>query len=160
MPDPDLQTSFYFNLSIAGSGPTVDAAFQEVSGLSKELGIEEVVCGGENSFKYRLPTTTTYPNLVLKRGIILSSSPLIQWCEDTLERGLMLPIQPKNITLQLLNPEGQACMTWSFVKAYPIKWAMSDLKSQESTLLIETIEFAYRYFSISDARASGSSIFG
>ncbi|MEZ4873956.1 MAG: phage tail protein [Flavobacteriaceae bacterium] len=58
--------SFYFKLSFKG----VDAAFQEVSGISKELGVEEVVCGGENRFKYRLPTTTSGQNLVLKRAVV------------------------------------------------------------------------------------------
>jgi len=116
MPNSELQTSFYFSLNIAGSSLETDAEFQEVSGLSKELGIEDVVCGAENSFKHRLPTTTSYLNLVLKRGIILCNSPLMQWCENTLEAGLMLPIQTNNITLKLLNPQGQSCMTWSFEK--------------------------------------------
>jgi len=56
---------FYFELSFRGE----DAAFQEVSGMSKELSVEEVVCGGENRFKYRLPTVSSSQNLVLKRAL-------------------------------------------------------------------------------------------
>lgn len=114
--------------------------------MSKELGIEEVVCGGENRFKYRLPTCTTYPNLVLKRGVVLTDSPLIKWCKDTLDKGLSQSIFTKDITVKLLNPKGAPCMIWTFSKAYPIKWAASELRSQESSILIETIEFAYQYF--------------
>ncbi len=147
----DLQTSFYFNVKISGNSSS-DAAFQEVSGLSKELGIEEVVSGGENRFKYRLPTITTYSNLVLKRGIALADSPLIEWCQDTLDTGLARPIVTKNIMINLLNEQAQTTMSWSFEKAYPIKWVMADLKSQESTILIETIEFAYQYFQVEDSR--------
>jgi len=150
----DLQTSFYFNVKISGNSSATDAAFQEVSGLSKELGVEDVVSGGENRFKYRLPTITTYSNLVLKRGIAIVDSPLIEWCQDTLDSGLARPIQTKNIVINLLNEQGQTSMSWSFEKAYPIKWIMTDLKSQESTILIETIEFAYQYFQVEDSRDS------
>ncbi|MFZ0597999.1 MAG: phage tail protein, partial [Flavobacterium sp.] len=62
----DYPVSFYFTLSFSG----VDAAFKEVSGISKELSMEEIVCGGENRFKYRLPTVSNSQNLVLKRAIV------------------------------------------------------------------------------------------
>ena len=50
----DLKTGFYFGLAISRSTGS-DVGFQEVSGLSAEIGVEEVVSGGENRFKYRLP---------------------------------------------------------------------------------------------------------
>lgn len=149
---PDFQTAFYFSLSVVGEPDGKDAAFQEVSGLSAEIGVEEVVSGGENRFKYRLPATTTYPNLVLKRGIAFAASPLIAWCQKTLSSGLSLPITSKNIMLNLLNEKGQTSMSWNFVNAYPLKWTISDLKSQESSILIETIELAYQYFKVTDPR--------
>lgn len=142
--------SFYFSLQILGDSS--DAAFQEVSGLSKEMGVEEVVSGGGNFFKYRLPTGTSYPNLVLKRGITAETSPLLAWCQTTLEGGVSVPIQTRNLVLQLLNEAGQASITWNFVGAYPVKLATSDLKSQESNIVIETMEFAYQYFSTADVR--------
>jgi phage tail-like protein len=164
MASNDLQTSFYFSVKISGNSSSADAAFQEVTGLSKEMGTEDVVSGGENRFKYRLPAITTYPNLVLKRGIALIDSPLIEWCQITLDSGLGKPVQTQNIMLNLLNASGQASMSWSFVKAYPVKWLISDLKSQESNVLIETIEFAYQYFEVNDSRnnqhAGVASLFG
>jgi hypothetical protein len=39
-----------------------------VTGISKERSLEEVVCGGENRFKYRLVGIATSQNLVLKRA--------------------------------------------------------------------------------------------
>jgi len=152
MANSNLLTSFYFSVKISGKSSAVDAAFQEASGLSKEMGTEDVVSGGENRFKYRLPNGTTYPNLVLKRGIVLAASPLIEWCQKTLDAGLATPVSVRNISLSLLNQDGQACMSWNFVRAYPLKWSMSDLKSQENGVLIETIEFAYQYFEIDDNR--------
>jgi len=164
MASPELLTSFYFSVKLSGGGSGTDAAFQEVSGLSKEFGMEEVSSGGENRFKYRLPGHVSYPNLVLKRGIVLTDSPLIEWCQRTLDAGLADPVQTRDITLRLLDENGHVSMSWNFVKAYPIKWSMSDLKSQESSILIETIELAYHYFEVDDPRndqyAAVASLFG
>ena len=61
-----------------------DVRFQEVSGLSAELGVEEVTEGGENRFPHRLPTRAKYSNLTLKRGL-LTDSRLIDWCKNAIE---------------------------------------------------------------------------
>lgn len=150
---PDLLTGFYFSLSVLNSPGDADAAFQEVSGLGAELGVEEVASGGENRFKYRLPGPVSYQNLVLKRGILPSASPLVTWCKQTMTGGMAKPIETKDLMLSLLDANGQSSMNWSFVKAYPVKWNVSDLKSQESNLLVETIELAYRYVEFSDPRS-------
>lgn len=145
-------SGFYFSVRVDGDSCAVDAAFQTASGLSKEIAIEEVVSGGENRFKYRLPGTASYPNLVLKRGIVDAQSDLIGWVQTTLDSGLGKPVQAKNISLNLLDLKGRAIMSWSFVKAYPVKWSVADLNSQESSVLIETLEFAYRYFDVTSDR--------
>ncbi|WP_248798704.1 phage tail protein [Pseudomonas sp. MWU13-2105] len=150
----DLLTSFYFSVKIPGAGGSTDAAFQEVSGLSQETAIEEVTSGGENRFSYRLPGQTRYTNLILKRGIVPADSPLIEWCQETLGGGLAKPIQTKNITVNLFDAQGMTCLSWSFARAYPVKWSMSELKSQENSILIETIELAYQYFDTDDNRTN------
>lgn len=141
----DYVVGFYFELSFEGE----DAAFKEVSGISKELGIEEVTSGGENRFKYRLPTLTTSKNLVLKRAIVPKDSKLIEWCQDTLDTGLAQAIETQDISVNLLNNEGEVLLKWLFHNAYPVKYGVGDLKSQESEVLLETIELAYTYFEAS-----------
>jgi phage tail-like protein len=136
--------SFYFELSFSGD----DAAFQEVTGISKELSVEEIVCGGENRFKYRLPTTATSQNLVLKRALVPSGSQLISWCSSCIDQGLAISIQTQDVMLSLLNADGSICMQWTFYNAYPVKYSVSDLKSQENNIAIESIELAYTYFDI------------
>lgn len=138
--------SFYFSLSFKGE----DAAFQEVSGISKEMGIEEVVCGGENRFKYRLPTITTSQNLVLKRALIPGKSELADWCASCMDDGMAYKIQPHDVSVSLLGPGGTVCSMWTFYNAYPVKYAVSDFKSEDNSLVIETIELAYTYFEITD----------
>ncbi|MEM6685392.1 MAG: phage tail protein [Bacteroidota bacterium] len=136
---------FYFSLSFEGD----DAAFKEVTGISKELGVEEVASGGENRFKYRLPTASSSKNLILKRAIVPTGSSLITWCSDTLDNGLASAITTQDVSVDLLDNEGTVLMKWTFYNAYPISYAVSDLKSQESEILIETIELAYTYFNLS-----------
>ncbi|MCG8574692.1 MAG: phage tail protein [Flavobacteriales bacterium] len=136
--------SFYFKLSFKGE----DAAFQEVSGLSKELAVEEVTCGGENRFKYRLPTIASGQNLVLKRAVVTKGSQLLGWCSTTMDQGLAKAVQPHDVTVSLLNAKGTPSRSWTFHNAYPIKYALSDFKSTENSVLIETIELAYTYFEV------------
>lgn len=135
---------FYFEVTFSDE----DAAFQEVSGITKETHIEEVASGGENRFKYRLPTVVTSPNLVLKRALVAKASKLINWCIYSLDKGLAYTINTKDISVRLLNPGGIVAQQWLFHDTYPVKYAISDLKSDENKLVIEHIELAYTYFEI------------
>lgn len=137
---------FYFSVSFNGGN---EMAFQQVSGLTKEQTIEEVAGGGENRFKYRLPAVSISKNLVLKRAVVPKGDELTTWCRETIDGGLAKPIQTKTVSVNLLNNEGQVSMKWNFYKAYPIKYAISDLKSQESEILMDTIELAYIHYTTS-----------
>jgi phage tail-like protein len=121
-----------------------DIRFQEVSGLSAELGTEEVVEGGENRFSHRLPTRAKYANLTLKRGL-LTESGLIDWCRDAIEN---FDFTPATVNVTLLNEQHEPVAdTLSFIRAWPVKWSVSDFKAQDNALVIETLELSYNYFS-------------
>jgi phage tail-like protein len=140
----DLHTSFYFNVAFLGSDGHEKMSFSEVSGLEKEIKTEEVTCGGENRFKYKLPLGSSSPNLILKGGVSKIESPLIKWGKSTMESTLSEPIQTKNLQVKLLDASGKCCFQWNFFNAYPVKWQFSDLNSKEGNLLIETAEIAYQ----------------
>ena len=122
---------------------TNDSRFQEVSGITSEIGIEEVTEGGENRFTHRLPNRAKYNNLILKRGL-LTDSKLIDWCKDAIES---FQFKPTTVNVTLLNenhdPVGDS---FSFINAYPVKWSISDFKAQDNSLVVETLELAYNYF--------------
>ena len=143
--DNDTPIEFYFKLTFKDQ----DIAFQEVSGISKEFSIQEVASGGENQFKYGIPTVSSSENLVLKRAIIAAESLLTKWCDTTIDQGLSNPIQPHNVTLSLIGTNDQILMLWTFHNAYPVKFAISDLNTQENAILIESLELAYTFFEIS-----------
>lgn len=121
-----------------------DNSFQSVSGLSVDLETEEIAEGGENRFKHKIPVRSKYPNLVLKRGVLVNSE-VIKWCKKALEN---FEIQPININVMLLGEDHQAIQTWNIVHAYPVKWNVGDFNAEESKLVIETLELTYNYFKV------------
>ena len=134
---------FYFTVLLDGEEEA--SGFQEVSGLSQEVAVEEIAGGGENRFKYRLPNSTKSQNLILKRGLVAADSLFAQWCNNILTSGLATPIETKKVTVSLLNESNQPLVSWQFNDVWPVKWALSDLHSQKNELVIESIELAYTY---------------
>jgi len=130
---------FHFRIDFLGFGTDKDAAFQEVSGLSAELGTEELVEGGVNDYSYKLPVRTKYPNLVLKRGLLIDSA-LIAWFKDAAENFIF---KTHDLNVCLLNDDHQPLATWKVKGAYPVKWTVSDFKATENALVIESVELSY-----------------
>lgn len=136
---------FHFKVEVSGlSSNADDVRFTEVSGLSMEIGTEEVPEGGENRFTQKYPTKVKYPELVLKRGL-LASSEILTWIEDCVEN---LEIEPKDLFVKLLNEEHEPLLTWHIVKAYPTKWAVTDLNASNNAVVIESLQLAYQTFSL------------
>jgi phage tail-like protein len=134
---------FYFKVQFIGlEAKDNDARFQEVTGLNSELTVEELKEGGENRFTHKLPNPAKFPNLVLKRGM-LEDSALIKWFHDAIYNFEFKPIQ---INVALLDESGDALTTWKFARAWPMKWTVSDLKAMDNSLVVETVELAYQYF--------------
>lgn len=120
----------------------VDYKFKEVSGLSASITPEILIEGGENRFKHKLPTQPDYSNLVLKRGLFKDSG-VINWCRDAIEN---FDFNPTNLYISLLNTNHIPVANWQVINAYPVKWSVSNFNAEENSLVIETIELAYKYF--------------
>lgn len=136
-------SSFHFLVEFTGiDSQNNDHAFQSVSGLTVDIDTEEFAEGGENRFKHKFPVKTKYPNLVLKRGVLVDSK-VISWCRDAIED---FDFKPIDLTVKLLNEEHQPLMTWNVVHAYPVKWSVEDFNAQESKMAIESVELSYNYF--------------
>ena len=143
---------FYFSLAVLGSATalslltSIDASFQEISGIEAESGAEELVEGGENRFMHRLPKATKYSNLILKRGAVTGDSFLVEWTGLTVGSSLTVPILTQNLLVTLLSESKIPLIAWAFVNAYPVKTQISALNSEENKVLIESMEFSYNYF--------------
>ncbi len=138
----EIPVVFHFMVEFGTSFPGQDVRFQEVTGLSAEVSTEELREGGLNEYAHRLPTGAKYGNLVLKRGF-LSSSQVAKWFRKAVES---FEFEPRDVTVTLLNEEHEPLAAWSFLRAYPVKWSISDFKAQENALAVESMELAYRSF--------------
>ena len=137
---------FYFTLSFTGVSSSSDSAFQEVSGISAEMGTEEISEGGENRFKHKLPTGSRNGTLTMRRGLVTANSQLATWCDQTINSDLSTPITPQSISVTLMDENGAWLTAWNFVNAWPSRWSISDLNAEEGRIVVETIEFTYSYY--------------
>ena len=48
-----------------------------------------------------------------------------------------------NVLVSLIGANKIPLAAWLFIKAYPVKWATSDLSAGEPGLVIDTMELAY-----------------
>lgn len=139
---PYYPVAFSFLVKVTGISGSYEGSFQEVTGINAKIETIPLKEGGENRFIRRLPNPPKYDNLILKRGMVLSSE-LIDWARDAVER---FTFKPKTVTVSLLDEEGKPMATWSFAAAYPVALKVSEFKAQDNALVFESLELAYEYF--------------
>lgn len=135
---------FYYRVDFNLSKNKNDVRFQTVSGLAVEYEVEEYKEGGENRFVHKLPVRTKYSDLVLKRGM-LTDSEVTTWLLDAFQKR---EFTPSDVTIILMNEKSQPLRTWKVTQAVPKKWSISDLNANENSIVVETLEMSYRYFTI------------
>jgi phage tail-like protein len=87
---------------------------------------------------------TKYADLVLKRGMVTGSG-VIDWLLRAFRER---DFAPSDVNVILMNEQGDPLRTWKVTGAIPKKWTVSDLNANESSIVIETLELTYRYFTI------------
>ncbi|HBC05727.1 MAG TPA: phage tail protein [Aequorivita sp.] len=137
-----LPVAFYFQLSFSDITANHTVVFKELSGISMEMNTEEI---SDNSFKHRVHPSAKFSNLVLKRGMASIDSEIVTWCLRSFNGNLESSIETKNIIVNLLDEARNILKSWSFVNAWPVKWAVSDLNS-DNKIMIESLELAYGSF--------------
>ena len=140
MPGYYPPVGFHFRVDVVDLPSSAhDIRFTEVSGLSVELGGEEVAEGGENRFAQRYPTRAKYPELVLKRGITKGDNEFFKWLSTV----KLNTVERRNLVISLLNEEHQPVMVWKIMNAFPVKVEGPQLKAAGNEVAIETIEVAH-----------------
>ena len=132
--DPFL--SFNFTLQVDG---LVVGSFSEVSGIGSETEVEEYREGGVNEFTHKLPKTTKYGALVLRRGMTLIPT-LYDWYRDVVNG----KINRRTVIVALLNNQKAPAKTWTFRNAFPVKWQGPELKADGNAFAIESVELVHQ----------------
>lgn len=143
MDAPPVGFHFRVEFDVPGVGDR-DMRFRDVSGLTMELEEFSYNEGGENRFSHKFPVRGRYPDLVLKRGLLVDSG-LRAWIMDAIDN---LVVAPATVWVKLLNAEHQPLQTYSVFGAWPKKWVISDFGAESSDIVIETLELSYKYFRV------------
>ena len=143
--------AFYFSVnivstSLSGLSRNLDARFKEVSGISFEIQTEPWQEAGGDYGERPLPTQMKFDNLKLSRGLVPLTSPFANWIFDCIEGSDENYIKPEDMLVTVLNQDGLPLISWSFKEAWPVKWQLSSLDAMKNEVLMETMEFKYRYF--------------
>lgn len=137
---PDPLMAFRFLVTVEG---VVFGAFSEVTGMQAELDVLELQEGGENAFVHKLPGRTKHGNLTLRRGVVTLE--LWRWFAEV-SAG-----RPSRRTLAVvILPGAQAAVPARFVfqSAVPVRWTGPELKAEQSTVAMETVEIAHHGFRV------------
>lgn len=127
---------FHFQVEWGGS----KIGFTEVSGLDVEREVIEYRDGASKEFsKLKMPGLTKYSNITLKRGSFSKDNDFYNWwISNKLET-----VDRRDITISLLNEEHEPVITWKVKNAWPTKIQPTDLKSDDNSVAIETMEMAH-----------------
>lgn len=118
----------------------LDIMFQKVSGLGSTVETAPVEEGGQNLYTQKLPTKISYENLVLERGLVVGS-PLATEFNKAMS---LFQFSPTNILVTLLDHTRIPISAWLFMKAFPVKWSVSDLDATANSVVIEHMELTYQ----------------
>jgi len=135
MRELDPYGGFRFRVEILGLQV---GGFTQVSGLDREVQIEDFREGGVNDHSHKLAGFTKYSNLTLRRGIA-DAAELWQWHQDVVDG----KIERRQVNVVLIDEAGKETWRWVFDKAYPVKWSGAELNSSSSAVLVESVEFAH-----------------
>lgn len=134
---PELAIGARFAVEIGG---TIQAYFNECSGLSATVKDEPFEEGGANQVTRKFPGRASYGNVTLKRGMT-EWLDLYEWFMRILEgqRDRQL------VTITMLNGSAEASpiRSWQLVNAFPVKWTAPSMKVDSTATAIETLEFAH-----------------
>ena len=137
-----------FRFSVDFGTEQTNIAFQEVSGMDKEVQVIEYRASNSALFStIKMPGIVKHGNVTMKRGIFVNDNTLWNWMSQI----KMSTIARCTVIIRLLNENGEVTMQWTLNNAWPTKITSTDLKSEGNEVLIDSIEIAYESLQITNA---------
>lgn len=113
-------------------------AFTECKLPTIEWEFEVVKEGGLNNQVHNLPIRRKPARVMLKNGVGTKS--LTSWFMNSLENHMNIRGHRKNITIKLIDGLDNVIQTWHIQDAFPAKWEGPQLKSDSTSIAIQTLE--------------------
>ncbi|PCK08960.1 MAG: phage tail protein [Alteromonadaceae bacterium] len=122
-------------------------AFQEVSGMDKEVQIIEYRHSNSALFStIKMPGIAKYGNITMKRGIFVNDNNFWKWMDEI----KMNVIKRRTVLIKLLDETGETTMQWQLNNAWPTKITGTDLKSDGNEVAVDTLEIAHEQLIITN----------
>ncbi len=138
----DPYRAYNFKLLI---GDVTEAHFMECSGMGVKINVIKYrVSGrsdapGDPGYYKKIPGPVEYGDIELKYGLTSSDS-LWNWFMS----GVNGSVEPKNITLQLLDNAGRKpVMQWDLIGAWASEWKGAQLNTMGREVAIESVTLVY-----------------
>ncbi|QDT98550.1 phage tail protein [Gimesia aquarii] len=112
--------------------------FSSIKGISREIKYESYREGGVNDYTHNLITQVSHPVLILERGLVMDD--LWKWAQDTAGG----KVERRTLWIRLRDETDRSAWAWQVENALPVKWSISDLDSQQSQLVVESLELAHQ----------------
>jgi conserved hypothetical phage tail region protein len=133
----DPYGNYRFRVEISG---ITQAGFSEVNIPESASEVVEHREGTDPTSVRKQAGLTSYGNLVLKWGLTASME-LYNW-RKSIEQG-KLSTSRRNISVVLLDEEGNDAARWEFTNAWPSKYKAPDLNAKGNDIAIETLEIVF-----------------
>ncbi|MFC2163783.1 phage tail protein [Acidobacteriota bacterium] len=125
---------FNFLVEIEG---VVSAPFERVEGLESTTQVVEYRDGIWANSPRKIPGTTTYSNIILKRSYIYTYE-LWNWRKKVVDGN----VERKNGTIIITGKNREEMARFKFHGAWPVRWRLSALNRNGNIYLIEELEIA------------------
>ncbi len=141
MSNPYPLVTFRFEVEWGGT----KIGFTEVSGLDVETEVIEYRHGASPVHsKIKMPGMQKYSNITLKRGVFASDNEYYDWW-NTVQ---LNTIERRDITIKLLNEDGDPVITYNVANAWPTKVQSASMKADASEAAIESMEIVHEGLTI------------
>jgi phage tail-like protein len=137
--------NFMVKLGDAGGEEQIAGGFSDVSGLGNDIKFSEYRNGNDaDNHVRKVPNVNSTDDVTLKRGMI-GDLRLFTWLKTTREGD----IQPRTVTITLLDERRQTVCSWVLRNAQPKKWVGPTLAGkgggevamEELHLVAEQVDF-------------------
>lgn len=119
---------------------TVEAGFQEISGLGLEINVAEYRAGNHSeNAPLKVQCTNKVPDVTLKRGVI-GVTDFYSWIDEVREGS---DSQRKSVTIRLMAEDRETeVVRWKLHKAFPMKYTGPSFNGKGTDLAIEELVLA------------------
>jgi phage tail-like protein len=119
--------------------PLCSGAFSEVSGLEASMEPKTIKEGGRNYGANQRAGQVTFATVVLKRGMTHTRD-LWKWFERVSGGAYTYRME---VTIKMLDMQGDTLLTWKLEKAMPVKFKSADLSARNNEIGIEELHLVH-----------------